>query len=63
MKNGGKTHELVGETHNRTLTQPNQQQDFKQGYKLNTTNSETNKCRGYGAEGSRKRKKRYGCGL
>ena len=29
MKNGGKTHELVEETHNRTLTQLNQQQDFK----------------------------------
>ena len=31
----------------------NQQQDFDLGQKLNTTNSETELCKGYGADGFR----------
>jgi hypothetical protein len=31
----------------------NQQQDFDLGHKLNKANSETEICKGYGAEGSR----------
>ena len=40
----------------------NQQQDLDLGQKLNTTNSETEICKGYGADGCRAGKK-YGDGL
>jgi hypothetical protein len=40
----------------------NQQQDLDLGHKLNTTNSETEICKGYGADGCRTGNK-YGCGL
>jgi hypothetical protein len=50
---------VVGEmtTQRRQEQDLNQQQDLA-GHKLNTTNYGTNKCRGYGMEGSRKGKKR-----
>jgi len=40
----------------------NQQQDLDLGQKLNTMNSETEICKGYGADGCRAGKK-YGDGL
>jgi hypothetical protein len=40
----------------------NQQQDLDLGHKLNTTDSETEICKGYGADGGRTGNK-YGGGL
>jgi hypothetical protein len=44
---------VEGSTQTRKEYNLNQQQDFDLGHKLNKTNSETEICKGYGAEGSR----------
>jgi hypothetical protein len=44
---------VEGSTQTRKEHNLNQQQDFDLGHKLNTANSETEICKGYGADGCR----------
>ena len=53
---------MDGSTQIRIEHDLNQQQDLDLGYKLNTADSETKLCKGYGADGSRTGNK-YGGGL
>jgi hypothetical protein len=53
---------MEGSTQNRKEHNLNQQQDLDLGHKLNTADSETEICKGYGADGCRTGNK-YGGGL
>ena len=53
---------VKGSTQTRKEHNLNQQQDFDLGHKLNKADSETESCKGYGADGYRTGNK-YGIGL